>query len=63
MYILDKAVWLLLATVLTGQALQLAGIMDTPKGAGAIEYQQKVCFIVLIKKYLSVCSLKTMTAA
>jgi len=57
-YILDKAVWLLLATVLTGQALQLAGIMETPKGADAIEYQQKVCFIVL-KKYLNVCSLKT----
>ncbi|KAL1489769.1 hypothetical protein ABEB36_013703 [Hypothenemus hampei] len=39
-YILDKTVWLLLATVITGQALQLAGIMQTPKSAGAIEFQQ-----------------------
>ncbi|XP_066145494.1 uncharacterized protein [Euwallacea fornicatus] len=41
-YILDKFVWLLLATVFTGQALQLAGIMETPKAAGAIEYYQQL---------------------
>ncbi|ERL91927.1 uncharacterized protein LOC125505900 [Dendroctonus ponderosae] len=39
-YILDKAVWLLLVTVITGQALQITGFMETPKSAGAFEYQQ-----------------------
>ncbi|CAG9762353.1 unnamed protein product [Ceutorhynchus assimilis] len=41
-YILDKAVWLLLATVITAQALQIAGVMETPKSAGSIEYEQEL---------------------
>ncbi|XP_017775874.1 PREDICTED: uncharacterized protein LOC108562159 [Nicrophorus vespilloides] len=39
-YVLDKFVWILLIAVLTAQALQIAGVVDTPKniGLGEISY-------------------------
>ncbi|VEN49113.1 unnamed protein product [Callosobruchus maculatus] len=40
-YVLDKVVWMLLATVLTAQALQLAGIIEAPKGLHQIDYKQE----------------------
>ncbi|XP_050300393.1 uncharacterized protein LOC126738940 [Anthonomus grandis grandis] len=44
-YLLDKIVWILLAAVVTGQALQIAGLMSTPKSAGALEYQNSLSHI------------------
>jgi hypothetical protein len=39
-YVLDKIVWMLLITAVTTQALQIAGVVDTPKGLGDISYKQ-----------------------
>ncbi|XP_023021257.1 uncharacterized protein isoform X3 [Leptinotarsa decemlineata] len=39
-YVLDKVVWLLLITAMMTQALQIAGVLDTPKGLQEISYVQ-----------------------
>ncbi|XP_063903114.1 uncharacterized protein LOC135122685 isoform X1 [Zophobas morio] len=39
-YVLDKIVWMLLITAVTTQALQIVGVVDTPKGLGDIAYKQ-----------------------
>ncbi|KYB28038.1 uncharacterized protein LOC103312721 isoform X1 [Tribolium castaneum] len=39
-YVLDKIVWMLLITAVTTQALQIAGVVDAPKGLGDISYKQ-----------------------
>lgn len=40
MYFLDKFVWMLLVTVVTTQALQIAGVVDPPKGLEDISYNE-----------------------
>lgn len=40
-YILDKVVWMLLITVLTTQALQIAGVLQSPKSLSDITYTQE----------------------
>ncbi|KAJ8915912.1 hypothetical protein NQ315_015527 [Exocentrus adspersus] len=37
---MDKIVWMLLITALTTQALQIVGVLDTPKGLQEITYTQ-----------------------
>lgn len=39
-YILDKIVWMLLIAAVTTQALQMAGIVNSPKALGDISYKQ-----------------------
>lgn len=39
-YVLDKFVWMLLITIITTQALQMAGVVEAPKGLGEITYSE-----------------------
>ncbi|XP_018561409.1 uncharacterized protein LOC108903651 isoform X1 [Anoplophora glabripennis] len=39
-YVMDKIVWMLLITALTTQALQIAGVINAPKGLQEITYTQ-----------------------
>lgn len=39
-YFLDKFVWMLLITAVTTQALQIAGVVDPPKGLEDITYNE-----------------------
>ncbi|CAH1103860.1 unnamed protein product [Psylliodes chrysocephalus] len=39
-YVLDKVVWMLLIAALTTQALQIAGILESPKGLQEITYSK-----------------------
>ncbi|CAH0560932.1 unnamed protein product [Brassicogethes aeneus] len=40
-YILDRIVWMLVILVITTQALQMAGIVESPKSLGEITYSDK----------------------
>lgn len=44
---MDKIVWMLLITALTTQALQIAGVINAPKGLQEITYTQ-VCIIIIV---------------
>ncbi|KAK5643120.1 hypothetical protein RI129_006965 [Pyrocoelia pectoralis] len=39
-YVLDKFVWMLLVTVITTQALQIAGVVEGPRTLGEIAYEK-----------------------
>lgn len=47
-YLLDRLVWMLLVTAFTTQALQMAGIIETPKGYQAITYSKVSILIKII---------------
>lgn len=47
-YILDRLVWMLLITAFATQALQMAGIIDTPKGYQGITYSKVTYFSLLL---------------
>lgn len=41
-YFLDKFVWMLLITAVTTQALQIAGVVEPPKGLEDISYNEVI---------------------
>lgn len=55
-YVLDKVVWMLLIAIFTTQALQIAGIIDTPQTLGEITYTEVKIFVQVCKNFL--CFLK-----